>query len=372
MLIAAASVVLPDDVLSPGWVETSGALVAALGSGSPPRLPDIDVSSATVVPGFVDVHVHGGGGGSFQGGDHEQVARAVAFHRAHGTTTTLASLVTAPPADLLRSVRALADLVDDGLLAGIHLEGPWLSEKRAGAHERAQLRDPDPAEVDAFLEAGRGAVRMVTLAPERAGGLEAVRRLAGAGVVVAVGHTEATYDRTRAAVEAGARMATHLFNAMGPLHHRTPGPTLALIEDARVTLELIADGTHVHPALVRHVVASAGPDRVAFVTDAMSAAGMPDGDYTLGSLAVTVAEAVARLTEGGAIAGSTSTMDSLFRSALPFGLAAAVRLTSTTPARALALDAGDLRPGGPADLVVLDGSFEVGGVLAKGKWVVGP
>jgi N-acetylglucosamine-6-phosphate deacetylase len=217
---------------------------------------------------------------------------------------------------------------------------------------------------------------MVTLAPERRCGLEAVRLVVGEGAVAAVGHTDATYDQARAAIEAGATVGTHLFNAMRPVHHREPGPVIALLEDSRVTVELITDGVHLHPALYRDVAATAGPDRVALVTDAMVAAGMPDGAYRLGALAVTVAAGVARLTGSDTIAGSTATMDHIFRyavqhSGLPAdqALLAAVRQTSVTPAAALGLGSVGLVGGGLADLVVLDADLAVQGVLARGTWV---
>ena len=180
----------------------------------------------------------------------------MAFHRRHGTTTLVASLVTADPAELLRQVEELADDVRAGVIDGIHLEGPWLSARRCGAHEPSLMRDPDPGEIDRVLDAGAGAIRMVTLAPERDGALEAIRQIVDAGVVAAVGHTEATYEQTRAAIAAGATVGTHLFNAMRPINRREPGPVIALLEDSRVTVELITDGVHVDPAIYRHVCAA--------------------------------------------------------------------------------------------------------------------
>lgn len=213
------------------------------------------------MPGFVDIHVHGAGDGSFTTADPADSRRAAHFLRAQGTTSIIASLVSAPHADLSRQIESLKDLVDDGLLAGIHLEGPWLAASRGGAHALSALRDPDPSEIDELLAAADGALRMVTLAPERPGAIAAIRQLVDAGVTVAIGHTAATYGQTRAAINAGATVATHLFNTMPPIHHREPGPVVALLEDPRVTLELIADGHHLHPAIVAEVVRSAGPDR---------------------------------------------------------------------------------------------------------------
>ena len=373
MLLAAGTVLTGSEVLRPGWIEVSGGSITAVGAGSPPRAADRDVPDATVVPGFVDTHVHGGGGGSFSVA--EQTAAAVALHRRHGTTTLVASLVTESPADLLRQVTALAEQVRSGLIAGIHLEGPWLARERCGAHDPALLRDPDPAELRQVFAAGGGTIRMVTLAPERAGGLDAIRHVVDAGAVAAVGHTEATYAQTRAAIAAGATVATHLFNAMRPIHHREPGPVIALLEDPRVTVEVITDGVHVDPGLYRHVSRSVGPDRVSLVTDAMAAAGMADGPYRIGPLDVDVSDGVAHLAGTDTIAGSTATMDRLFRFAvvnsdLPrdMALQIAVRQSSVNPARALGLPSPVLRPGAPADLVVLDGDLAVRGVLHRGEW----
>ena len=385
MLLTAATVIAHDGLLQPGWIQIDGGRVTAAGAGPPPRAPnpdlgDQDLGDRIVVPGFVDMHGHGGGGGAFPTGEADQARAAVDLHRRHGTTTSIASLVTAGPAELLRIVGVMAELTDDGLIAGTHLEGPWLSNERPGAHEQPQLRDPDPAELDRVFTAGRGTIRMVTLAPERTGGLDAVRNVVAAGAVAAVGHTDATYDEAKAAVDAGATVGTHLFNAMRPVHHREPGPVIALLEDPRVTVELITDGVHLHPALYRDVSHVAGPDRVALVTDAMAAAGMADGAYRLGALEVTVADGVARLTGSDTIAGSTATMDQIFRyavqhSGLPFldGVLAAVRQTSANPAAALALtDVGRLAPGLWADLVMLDTDLTVDGVMRRGSWITAP
>jgi len=377
VLLTAGTVMTGRELLRPGWIEVSGPGITAVGAGEPPGPADRDLPSATVVPGFVDTHVHGGGGASFSGGAAETAA-AVALHRRHGTTALIASLVSEAPDDLLRQIRGLADDVRSGLIAGIHLEGPWLAEKRCGAHDPALLRDPDPAELGRVFDGAQGTIRMVTLAPERTGALDAIRAVVGSGAVAAVGHTEATYEQTRVAIDAGATVATHLFNAMRPIHHREPGPVIALLEDPRVSVEVIADGVHVDAALYRHVSRSAGDDRVSLVTDAMAAAGMADGAYRIGPLAVEVAGAVARLAGTDTIAGSTATMDQLFRfavtgSGLPrdAALLAAVRQSSINPARALGLPSPELTAGSRADLVVLDGDLMVSEVLFGGAWTVG-
>ncbi|OBI84442.1 N-acetylglucosamine-6-phosphate deacetylase [Mycobacterium sp. 1245805.9] len=370
-LISAGTMVLDGQVSRPGWLETSGQGILACGAGPPPRPADRDFPDCVVVPGFVDMHVHGGGGASYT--EPNGIDDAADFHKRHGTTTTLASLVTAAPAELIAGVRALAPPTERGAIAGIHLEGPWLSPARCGAHDPTRMRHPDAREIDAVLAAGGGAVRMVTLAPELPGADDAIRRFVDANVVVAVGHTDATYEQTQRAIAAGATVGTHLFNAMPPLHHREPGPALALLRDPGVTVELIADGVHVHPEVVRAVVAAAGTDRVALVTDAMAAAGCADGTFRLGGVAVDVVSGVARVHGTSTIAGSTATMDLLFRTVgADAGLAAAVALTATTPARALGLErVGCLRPGYDANLVVLDGALQVTAVMVRGDWVGG-
>ncbi|BBY07407.1 N-acetylglucosamine-6-phosphate deacetylase [Mycobacterium noviomagense] len=376
-LIAAGTMVLDGQICRPGWLTVSGRRIGDCGCGAPPHPPDIDYPDATtVVPGFVDMHVHGGGGAWYTDGHPDEIASAAGFHLRHGTTTTLASLVTASPDDLLAAVRGLAEATRKGVIAGIHIEGPWLSRERCGAHDPGQLRDPDRAEIDAVLAAGDDAIRMVTLAPELPGSAAAIRRFVDAGTVVAVGHTDATYEQTRQAIAAGATVGTHLFNAMRPLHHREPGPALALLQDPGVTLELIADGVHVHPALVRGVIEAAGADRVALVTDATAAAGCADGSFRLGTQEIDVVSGVAHVHGTSTLAGSTATMDGLFRNVAGLssdpdeGLAAAVAMTSTTPARVLGLGhVGSLRSGMDANLVVLSQVLEISSVMVNGGWV---
>jgi N-acetylglucosamine-6-phosphate deacetylase len=377
VLLTADTLLTGRELLRPGWIEISQGVVDAIGTGAAPGPADRDLGPVTVVPGFVDTHLHGGGGANFSTASAAETATAVALHRNRGTTTLVASLVTAGPAELLRQVGELANYVRAGLIDGIHLEGPWLSTTRCGAHQPSLMRDPDPAEIGRVLDAGAGAVRMITLAPERDGALAAIGQIVDAGVVAAVGHTEATYGQTRVAIAAGATVGTHLFNAMRPIDRREPGPIVALLEDDRITVELITDGVHVDPAIYRHVTRSAGPDRVSLITDAMAAAGMPDGEYWLGQLAVAVEDGVARVAGTQTIAGGTATMDRVFRFAVIHSgvprdeaLMAAVRQASINPARALGLPSSGLVPGASADLVVLDSDLAVTGVLRQGSWVI--
>jgi N-acetylglucosamine-6-phosphate deacetylase len=379
VLLRADTVLTGRDLLRPGWLEIADGVIRRVGAGAPPAPPDTDLGAATVVPGFVDTHLHGGGGANFSAAEPEETATAAELHRRHGSTTLVASLVTAGPADLLRQVAALARDVRAGMIDGIHLEGPWLSPLRCGAHQPALMRDPEPAEIDAVLRAGDGAIRMVTIAPERAGAVAAIEQLTAAGVVVAVGHTEATYDQARAAIDAGATVGTHLFNAMRPIDRREPGPIVALMEDPRVTVELITDGVHIDPAIYRFVSKAVGPERISLITDAMAATGMSDGRYLLGPLAVDVAAGVARVAGTDTIAGSTATMDRVLRFAVTHSAApqdealqAAVAQASVIPARALGLPGAAMTVGSAADLVMLDDDLSVTGVMRKGTWVVNP
>ena len=377
-LMTADTIATGTELLRPGWIEVAHGAVAAVGAGVPPRPADRDLGAVTVVPGFVDTHLHGGAGANFSAAVTSETATAVELHRRHGSTTLVASLVTADPDELLRQVRGLADDVRSGLIDGIHLEGPWLSAARCGAHQPSLMRDPDPDEIDRVLAAGAGTIRMVTIAPERDGALPAIRQLVDAGVVVAVGHTEATYEQTRAAIAAGATVGTHLFNAMRPIDRREPGPVIALLEEPSVTVEIITDGVHVAPAIYRYVAMSAGADRVSLITDAMAATGMSDGVYHLGPLAVDVVDGVARVAGSDTIAGSTATMDRVFRFAVAHAgltpdaaLLQAVRQSSINPARALGLPSTGLTSGADADLVVLDDDLAVRAVLRRGQWTVG-
>ncbi|MCM1968856.1 N-acetylglucosamine-6-phosphate deacetylase [Streptomyces sp. G1] len=373
-MLKGARVALPGGVVDNGEVVVEGDRIAA---NAQENAQVIDVTGHYVVPGFVDIHNHGGGGASFTSGTVEDVLTGIDTHRRHGTTTLVASTVTGDMDFLAQRAGLLSELAEQGDLAGIHFEGPFISPCRKGAHSEELLRDPDPAEVRKLIDAARGQARMVTLATELPGGVDSVRLLAEHGVIAAIGHTDATYEQTVEAIDAGATVATHLFNAMPALGHRAPGPIAALLEDERITVELINDGTHLHPASLQLAFHHAGPDRVAFITDAMDAAGFGDGRYMLGPLEVEVADGVARLVEGGSIAGSTLTLDRAFKRAVTLdGLSVedAVTALSTTPARLLGMSdsIGSLEPGKYADLVLLDASYDVKGVLRRGVWVVEP
>lgn len=372
-VLTGARVVLPTGIVDGGRVIVDGTRIADTAREDAETL---DVRGHWLVPGFVDIHNHGGGGASFSG-TADDVLTAVRTHREHGTTTLVASTVTDDMGLLVKQAGLLSELAEQGEIAGVHFEGPFISPCRKGAHSEELLRDPDPAEVRKLIDAARGRARMMTLATELPGGIDSVRLLADHGVIAAIGHTDATYEQTVEAIDAGATVATHLFNAMPPLGHRAPGPIVALLEDERITVELINDGVHLHPAALEMAFHHAGAGRVAFITDAMDAAGIGDGRYLLGPLQVEVEGGVARLVEGGSIAGSTLTLDRAFRRAVTVDrlpVPDVVAALSANPARLLGMDdrVGSLEPGKDADLVLLDEDFALKGVMRRGAWVVEP
>ena len=375
-VFAGGRVVTDQGLVESGWVEVEGELIVDRGIGEPHKPVDFDLRGRALIPGFVDQHCHGGGGNTFITTDAAEAFRAAELHLRHGTTSIMASLVTGTREALTEQIRTLTPLVDQDVLLGIHLEGPWLSTLHCGAHDSTLLRAPDGAEVGELLAVGGGRIKMVTIAPELPGSIQAIHQILRAGAVVAIGHTDANYEQAKLAIEAGATVATHLSNAMRPLHHRDPGAIGALMEDPRVTVELIADGVHVHPAVLRLVHNEAGTARVALITDAMGAAGAPDGRYLLGQLEVDVVDGTARLVEGGAIAGSTLTLDWAMRYVVLEGgvsLDQVVQMLSTNPARMMGLDdRGVIAPGKRADLLVLGPRLEVESVMRRGDWVHGP
>lgn len=372
-----------------GWVAFTGDTVSDVGSGTDwqalgARTDDVtDAVGRLLTPGFIDIHCHGGGGFAFDEGTGQQgqadaIRTALAVHHRHGTTRIVLSLVTASQTDLESRLAVVADAAETNpLVLGAHLEGPFLDDAYRGAHDPALLRTPDAESITRLLAVGRGHLRQMTLAPELPGAREAIRTLVDAGVAVAVGHSSADYATALAAFEAGASILTHAFNGMRGIHHRSPGPVAAATRSPGVILEIINDGVHVHPEVVRLAFASA-PGRIALITDAMAAAGSDDGDYLLGTLAVTVTDGVARLANGkgdGAIAGSTLTLDAALRRAVievGIPIEEAVTALTETPARAVgrSRDLGLLAVGYAADAVLLDDEFTVDAVFAAGRYVL--
>lgn len=370
MLIATDRILLPShsDFVA-GWVEIDGEAIISAGPGRPLRRPD-EVLNLALAPGYVDVHCHGGGGAAFATDDPYDVDTAIGAHRAAGTTSVVASLITASIPDLHSQITLLAERVRAGDLAGIHLEGPWLAPSFKGAHSPDLLADPIPGVVAAVLATASGAVKMATIAPELPEAMEAIQVMLASNCLPAIGHTAADYATAKQAIEAGATGVTHIFNAMPALGHRDPGPVLAFLDDPRATVELIFDGIHVSPELAAYVMRML-PDRVVLITDAMAAAGAPDGDYMLGDLPVEVRDRVARLAGLDTIAGSTLTLDRAVRNAVAYGipLAQAVRSATILPAEYLSLhNVGRIATGARADLVALDDDANVTKVMYRGIW----
>lgn len=377
-------------VIEDGVVVLDGGTITAVAPARDVDLVGMDVlqvDGGYVLPGLVDVHNHGGGGAGFpDAADADTALRAVRQHRSHGTTTLVASLVTAPPHVLHARTRTLAALAEAGEIAGIHLEGPFISAARCGAQNPHAIQAPDTALTAQLLEVGGGHVVTMTLAPECDGVTEVVATLVSGGALPSFGHTDAEPAATRAALDAAAESiaatpaarsgkptVTHLFNAMRPLAHRDPGPIPAFLSAAargRAVVELIADGVHLAPSLVRDVYEIVGRDGAVLVTDAMAAAGMADGDYEFGGLPVTVTGGAARLREGGAIAGGTAHLIDVVRATWRAGvpLPDAVYMATAGPARILGrTDVGALAIGMRADVVLTDADLQPLTVLRGGE-----
>lgn len=353
-----------------GWLLIGEGRLLARGTGEvPPARTVHDAAGALVVPGYVDIHSHGGGGFSGEDGP-DSIRRAAEFHRSHGTTSIVISLATAPLDVMLERLCDIATVAEqDRRVLGAHLEGPFLSIEHRGAHDPALLRVPTLEDVQRILEAGHGYLRQITLAPEHASNA-VIEAFVAAGVRVAVGHSNAGWERTAEAFARGASILTHAFNGMPGIHHRAPGPVLAAWRDPAVTIEVIADGVHVHPEVIAMLFALAA-DRIALVTDAIAAAGAPDGRYPLGAFVATVRDGVARIGANGSLAGSTLTLDRAVRTVVGAGvpLADAIRAATRTPALSMGLAGrlGSLRPGADADLCQLDADLRLTHVWSGGE-----
>ncbi|MDQ4053633.1 MAG: amidohydrolase family protein [Actinomycetota bacterium] len=364
-------VITPDDDLADAVVEIAGERITGVRAPAEVDPPD---AGRIILPGLVDLHCHGGGGGSFTTADPDQVATAAAHHLGQGTTTLVGSAVTDSADRLLTAVGALADAVADGILAAIHLEGPFLSAARCGAQDPAHLRAPDLALAAELVAAGRGHVRMMTVAPELPGAGELAELLTEHGVTVAVGHTDADAATVERFLHTTSpSVVTHLFNGMAPIHHRDPGAVLGALAAAAAgdaVVELIADGVHLADETVAVVRALVG-SQVVLVTDAMAAAGMADGDYDLGPQAVRVRDGVARLAARDTVAGGTSRLLDVVRRQVGAGLDPVwvVAAASSRPAAVLGIDDVGLASGNRADLVIVDSEWQPVQVMRAGAWV---
>ncbi len=385
-----AKLLSPDGVLEDAFIRVRNGIIEDIGSDAADALRDpedwqttatrIDVQGSWVLPGFVDMHVHGGAGHDFMDADDEGLRAITRFHASHGTTSMLATSLTASREDLTAMLARVHRFRHGDMpyarLVGVHLEGPHVSLKWKGAQNPAYILPPQPEWLDDWVRAYPGLIKMQTLAPELPGAPAYIGKLAEVGAIPACGHTDATYEELTSAAERGLRQAVHTFNAMRPYHHREPGTVGAVLTDERIMAEIIADGHHVHPAGIKMLVAAKGIDRVIVITDAMSAAGQPDGEYDLGGLQVVMQGGVARLKDGDSLAGSTLTMIDAFRfmvREVGVSIEAASLMASANPARQLGMDGeiGSLAPGRRADMLLVDDALELRQVWVGGSPMLG-
>jgi N-acetylglucosamine-6-phosphate deacetylase len=373
----------PFEEISDAVIVVQGSKISAVGQRGKVDVPrgvrELNAGGRTVVPGFVDVHIHGAGGHDVMEGTREALEIISATVAAHGTTSLVATTVTASEKETRDSVAGIAHFILNSSqyaarelsaeILGIHFEGPFISQTRRGVHPAKWIVPPSRELLAQLLGEARGTAQILTLAPELPGALDLISVARQAGLVVSLGHTDATYEQAQAAIEAGASHAAHVFNAMRPFSHRGTGVIGAVLTSAKVSAELIADGVHVDEAAMRMLVELKTPERVILVSDGISATGMPDGKYQLGMFEVNVSGGVARNAEGK-LAGSTLTLDRALRNMVALGVAlpGALRMVTANPARQIGLGArkGVLAPGADADLVFLDEKLEVSGVMTRG------
>jgi N-acetylglucosamine-6-phosphate deacetylase len=369
MRVHSRRVVTPGATIEATVSVDDGRITAVL----PGRAGDVSYGDAWLIPGLIDTHVHGGGGAQCNTSDPDEVAAVAAFHASHGTTSLLATTVSAAVEELESSLRAIGAASGAACVLGAHLEGPFLNCEHPGAMDRESFLEPSPSVLARLLAVG--GVAMMTIAPELDGALEVIAALAAAGVVVSLGHSDASYAAACGGVDAGARSVTHLFNAMAPFHHRRPGLVGAALEHDGLNCELICDGRHVDPVAMRLALRARGIAGMRLVTDAISGAGMGDGDYPFGHAALSVRGGRATL-PGGVLAGSTLTMDAALANAvrcLGVTVEEAVAMASANPAALLGLQdrKGAIAPGYDADLVVLGEDLRAQATMVAGRWVAG-
>lgn len=351
-----------------GTIEMIGSYELA----STSSLPRVNLKGDTVIPGMIDVHVHGGNGFHMMDGTLESIDGVSQYHAKHGTTSFLATTTTGSHEKTIRALRNSADAMKKGVsgaeLLGVHLEGPYLNIVRCGAQDQTHIRSVSIGELEQFLEASNDQIRLVTIAPEIEGGFEAVTLLAGRGITVSIGHSNANFSEVEEAIRRGARHTTHHFNGMSPFHHRDPGVAGAGMIKRELTVELIADGIHVHPAAIDLLFNTKGEWNVCMITDAVTCAGMPDGDY--GKVKMINGEVY--LQDGSSLAGSSLTMIQSLKNVLAYTELPLERLLPSytrVPARQAGVSArkGSLEKGKDADFVILDKQMNVKSTVVRGE-----
>lgn len=387
-VVHASRILTPDEEISDGIIVVEGSRITGVGHRDTMRIPpgatDFVAAGMTVVPGFIDLHIHGAGGHDVMEGNARALDRIVSTVARHGTTSIVATTVTAPVEETCHSLEGIARYIHNhenvenaskenrlaAEILGVHLEGPFISKARRGVHPPDAIAKPSIEVLDKFIKAADGLVRILTIAPELPGAMEVIAHAVAAKIVVALGHTDADYDQARAAIEAGARHSVHIFNAMRPFSHRDPGVVGAILTDPDVTAEIIADLVHVAGPAIQVLIGTKGFDTVLLVSDGIAATGMPDGNYRLGNFEVNVKDGVARSSEGK-LAGSTLTLDRALRNVVALGvpLTDAVRMASVLPARRLGLAGkkGIIAVGADADLVALTPDLRVAAVMTRGS-----
>ncbi|MGG4343137.1 N-acetylglucosamine-6-phosphate deacetylase [Paenibacillus lautus] len=332
----------------------------------------IDGKGMWLIPGMIDVHIHGANGYDMMDGTEDSIQEVSRACAATGCTSFLATSVSSTIEDLLNMIRSVKSVIgreQGAKIAGIHLEGPYLNPKRKGMQNEKYLRHPNLEEIKLIFQEAGSLIKMVTIAPELPGGLELISFLKEQDVVVAVAHSDATYEEAKLAFTAGASHVTHCFNGMRPIHHRDPGLIVAAFEEPHVSLQAIVDQVHLHPAIVRLMHRLKGPEGMVLITDALQAMGLGDGNYMFGGHHVTVSEGIARLADG-TLASSTVTMNEALRLTVANGISMedAVHMASTTPARILGLShKGKIEVGYDADLVLMDERYQVHWTMIEGK-----
>jgi len=380
-LIHAARALTPSTEINNVGILIREDVIEAIGPRGGLSLPagarEIRAIGKTAIPGFVDVHIHGAGGHDVMEGSREAMAAVTKTVAGHGTTAFVATTVTASPEDTLRSVAGISKYITEqhqtndprAEVLGIHFEGPFISAVRRGVHPLEWVKLPSAELLEKFLQAAAGNAQILTIAPELTGAIPCIDAARKAGLVVALGHTDATYEQARAGIAHGARHAVHVYNAMRPFSHRDTGVIGAVLTSPEVTAELIADGVHVDEAAMKLLLQAKGAGGVILVSDGISATGMPDGKYMLGTFEVTVSGGVCRNAEGK-LAGSTLTLDRALRNivGLSASLPDAVRMLTLNPASLLGIEfkKGSLRVGADADILLLDEGLHVAGVWARG------